>query len=925
MSYPQFGNVSLGNLSGNIKLYINNSGEGNISGIGYNSNCLTFGVNQAVTATPEVVINQFGNVGIGTTNPLTTLDVSGSLSLGNLSGNIKLYINNSGAGNISGIGYNSNCLTFGVNQAVTAIPDVVINQFGNVGIGTTTPTVALDVIGSIKSLNLPQCWNSQLLGDTMKVGTYYYLLGTFGDWNSGVNYGCINIKGTIGGWTSNLACYIDCTITTRGAASYSAISVTGICRNYTSDVTTVADIVIYYIGSTVGTGQLSGPQYYVYLVTKVNYNMFNLTVDGNNNNSNSVALYQPSLTISTPTGTVVTSSILTTVANNITMIGSKVGIGTTSPGTYLDVSNEIAIKSTSSTISYAQTSTLGFGYGGGSVGTKYRWKIDDITLNRDGGTGPNYDYGAQSKLIFSCKSNGLYNGTANDTAYIQGLTLVPNSTGSGSLSTGINVGIGTTVPQTLLEIMGTPLNGASTNANHQWMFNMLRPGTGSVQNATSFGIRHGAFDSGIAACAKTVFLISGPPVAANTYGYFPDISAITMQINNSGALQVGIGTTSPAYTLDVGGPSRICCGGLGTSGASIAFTGVNGNYTTIDSTGSPTASVGLGFAINGTESMRINAGGTLLLQNVSNVGSSISTSNGNFLSIEAYVATNTATKYPVCLAAYGGNVGIGTTITRGRLHVNYNGTYNGMISENCPAVTNTARDTMLPPLANSSILGPAASDSSFFVYWKNSAGTKYYFQGTGTVLFTGQHMVVPDNPEIQTNLTEYVGLIISSNDTGYTSYYNGIKSTGIDAIRICEALPNCKLSDKDNDKAVFGVITNQKNDEYFDTDGSPLYDNIDNGFEKSLYDRVRVNSVGEGSIWVTNINGSLENGDYITSSAIPGYGKRQNDDLLHNYTVAKTTMSCDFVLNSPNYKTKNIVWEGNTYIAAFIGCTYHCG
>ena len=125
-------------------------------------------------------------------------------------------------------------------------------------------------------------------------------------------------------------------------------------------------------------------------------------------------------------------------------------------------------------------------------------------------------------------------------------------------------------------------------------------------------------------------------------------------------------------------------------------------------------------------------------------------------------------------------------------------------------------------------------------------------------------------------------------------------------------------------KAVFGVITNQKNDE-FDTDGSPIYDNIDNGFEKGLYDRIRVNSVGEGSIWVTNINGNLENGDYITSSAIPGYGKRQNDDLLHNYTVAKSTMSCDFILNSPNYKTKSVIWEGNTYIAAFIGCSYHCG
>ena len=272
-----------------------------------------------------------------------------------------------------------------------------------------------------------------------------------------------------------------------------------------------------------------------------------------------------------------------------------------------------------------------------------------------------------------------------------------------------------------------------------------------------------------------------------------------------------------------------------------------------------------------------------------------------------------------------GSVGIGTTNPQARLHVDYIGINNGMVSANSVA-SNSNAPGQLDNLSINSILGPSQYLNQIYFYSKQENGTKYKYVITGsTTFFTGQHMVVPDNSDLKTNLTEYVGLIVSSNDTGYTSYYNGIKSTGIDAINICEALPNCKLSDKDNDKAVFGVITNQKNDDYFDTDGTPLYDNIDNGFEKGLYDRVRVNSVGEGSMWVTNINGSLENGDYITSSAIPGYGKRQNDDLLHNYTVAKSTMSCDFILNSPNYKTKSVIWEGNTYIAAFIGCTYHCG
>ena len=43
-------------------------------------------------------------------------------------------------------------------------------------------------------------------------------------------------------------------------------------------------------------------------------------------------------------------------------------------------------------------------------------------------------------------------------------------------------------------------------------------------------------------------------------------------------------------------------------------------------------------------------------------------------------------------------------------------------------------------------------------------------------------------------------------------------------------------------------------------------------------------------------NGNILNGDYITSCTIPGYGAKQADDLLHNYSVAKITCSCDFNL-----------------------------
>ena len=43
-----------------------------------------------------------------------------------------------------------------------------------------------------------------------------------------------------------------------------------------------------------------------------------------------------------------------------------------------------------------------------------------------------------------------------------------------------------------------------------------------------------------------------------------------------------------------------------------------------------------------------------------------------------------------------------------------------------------------------------------------------------------------------------------------------------------------------------------------------------------------------------NTAGSLESGDYITTSNVAGYGQKQDSEFIANYTVAKITMDCDF-------------------------------
>ena len=155
--------------------------------------------------------------------------------------------------------------------------------------------------------------------------------------------------------------------------------------------------------------------------------------------------------------------------------------------------------------------------------------------------------------------------------------------------------------------------------------------------------------------------------------------------------------------------------------------------------------------------------------------------------------------------------------------------------------------------------------------------------------FTGQHRTfIKDVPFSQAGDLE--GLIVSADQNKYIKMSGGIES-GSNAITTNESLPLVSLSNVTLDKKCFGVISASEDpEERIDT-----YGNFGSVLEKELGDtRVYINSVGEGAIWVTNINGPLESGDYITTSNVAGYGQKQDSEFLANYTVAKITMDCDF-------------------------------
>jgi hypothetical protein len=82
----------------------------------------------------------------------------------------------------------------------------------------------------------------------------------------------------------------------------------------------------------------------------------------------------------------------------------------------------------------------------------------------------------------------------------------------------------------------------------------------------------------------------------------------------------------------------------------------------------------------------------------------------------------------------------------------------------------------------------------------------------------------------------------------------------------------------------------------------------------------QVNAVGEGTVLITNYNGDVACGDYITTSPITGYGMKQADDIQHSYTVAKLTEEIDWAS-----VTDTIDYGGTPYKKVLAAVTYHCG
>ena len=246
-----------------------------------------------------------------------------------------------------------------------------------------------------------------------------------------------------------------------------------------------------------------------------------------------------------------------------------------------------------------------------------------------------------------------------------------------------------------------------------------------------------------------------------------------------------------------------------------------------------------------------------------------------------------------------GNVGIGTATTTSKLRVEGSCTINGFmtaygtLSGGFLSVANSGVDMLCIPITS-------AIGSTYYTSIRVAFGTFTGFHRC----YTSDILYNEDESDIFKN--KYAGRLVVATGkikTDYTDENNEWKSLyDKEGITYEDAVPIVELSRRKKDKRIFGVFglpnraSNNKN-------------------------RLIINSVGEGAICVANSNGNIENGDYLQSSDLLGYAERQDDDILHNYTVAKATMDCNFELNSPYYQS----YEENGVIYALIACSYHSG